>query len=53
MWMESERRHRARIWEQNRWEWVRFFDRMAQSHARLSQDYRDRAEKLLTREGEV
>jgi len=44
--MESERRHRARIREQNRWEWVRFFDRMAQSHAKLSESYRERAERL-------
>ena len=44
--MESERRHRARIREQNRWRWVRHFDRMAESHRRLSEDYRERAEKL-------
>jgi len=45
--MESERRHRARIREQNRWEWVRYFDRMAASHARLSESYRERAERLV------
>jgi hypothetical protein len=47
LWMESERRHRARIREQNRWEWIRHFDRMAESHARLSESYIERAERLV------
>jgi hypothetical protein len=44
---ESVRRHNEKIRERNRWEWVRFFDRRAESHARLSEGYRERAEKLL------
>jgi hypothetical protein len=47
MWMESVARYKEREREQNRWEWVRFFDRMAQSHARISEDYEARAQKLL------
>ncbi len=46
-WAESVRRHNARLREQNRWEWIRFFDRMARSHARISEDYQCRAEQLL------
>jgi hypothetical protein len=45
-WMESVRRHHAKIRERNRWEWVRYFDRMAENHAKLSEDYQRRAEKL-------
>jgi hypothetical protein len=47
MWMESVVRYNEREREQNRWEWVRFFDRMAQSHARISEEYEARAQKLL------
>jgi hypothetical protein len=47
MWRESVARYNEREREQNRWEWVRFFDRMAQSHARISEDYEARAQKLL------
>ncbi len=46
-YVESVRRHNEKIRERNRWEWVRFFDRRAESHARLSEGYRERAEKLL------
>lgn len=45
-YMESVRRFHARRREQNRWEWVRFFDRMAASHARIAQDYERRAAEL-------
>jgi hypothetical protein len=50
LYAESVRRHHAKIRERNRWEWVRYFDLMAESHARLSESYRERAEKLC---GEV
>jgi hypothetical protein len=50
LWMESVRRFHERRREQNRWEWVRYFDRMAQSHAKLSKDYRERAELLCEEE---
>jgi hypothetical protein len=46
MYAESVRRFHERQREENRWEWVRYFDRMAQSHAKLSENYRERAEKL-------
>jgi len=52
LWAESERRHTARTREQNRWEWVRYFDRMAANHARLSESYEARAEALC-QEGEA
>ena len=45
-YLESVRRYNARRREQNRWEWVRFFDRMARSHRALSEDYERRAEEL-------
>jgi hypothetical protein len=51
LWMESVRRFHERQREQNRWAWVGYFDLMAENHARLSQSYKERAEKLLC-EGE-
>lgn len=50
MYRESVRCHREKLREQHRWEWVRFFDRMAESHAQISEDYQRRATALL--EGE-
>jgi rubrerythrin len=47
LWMESTRRYHERQREQNRWEWIRHFDRMAESHAQLSLSYRERAERLF------
>ncbi len=49
-YLESVRRHHEKIRQRNRWEWVRFFDRMAESHARIAQDYERRAEELCTDE---
>ncbi len=49
-YVESVRRHHEKIRQRNRWEWVRFFDRMAQSHARIAQDYERRAEELCKSE---
>jgi hypothetical protein len=51
IWMESERKHQERERRQLRWEWVRYFDRMAKNHRQLSQDYERRAEELCE-EGE-
>ena len=45
-YLESVRRYNTQRREQNRWEWVRFFDRMAASHRALSEDYERRAEEL-------
>ena len=46
LWEASARRHHEQIRRQNRWEWVRYFDRMATNHARLAADYERRAEEL-------
>ena len=45
-WRQSERLSDERRRSENRWEWVRFFDRMAASHASLAKDYERRAEEL-------
>ncbi|MDP8951778.1 MAG: hypothetical protein M3N18_06015 [Actinomycetota bacterium] len=47
LWTASTYRRNERRREQRRWEWVRFFDRMAASHAALSEDYSRRAEALV------
>ncbi len=44
---EKRKRAKMKVRERNRWEWVRFFDRMAESHARLSEDYERRAAALM------
>ena len=44
---ESVRRFNARRREVNRWEWIKFYDRLARNHARLSEEHAARAEKLL------
>ncbi len=46
-WAESARVHQRRTRERNRWEWIRFFERMAENHARMSEDYGRRASALL------
>jgi hypothetical protein len=46
LWRDSLRRHKAATRERNRWAWVRYFDKMAASHAALSEDYKRRAEEL-------
>ncbi len=47
LWAESERRHLARKREQNRWEWVRYFDRIAASLRARADEYDQRAARLL------
>lgn len=44
---ESVRKFNARRREANRWEWVRYFDRLARNHARLSEEHAARAEALM------
>jgi hypothetical protein len=44
---ESVRRFNARRQNQYRWEWVRYFDRMARNHARLAEEHAARAEALM------
>jgi hypothetical protein len=46
LWFRSVERYNARRRDQNRWEWVRHFDRMAANHAAISEDYQRRAEAL-------
>jgi hypothetical protein len=48
-WTENCRQHAEQRRERNRWEWVRYFERMAENHARISEDYRRRAEELCER----
>ncbi len=50
LWSVSVKRYHEKRRDQNRWEWVRYFDRMAACHARLSESYRERAEKLYESE---
>ena len=45
-------RYRAGRREQNRWAWIRFFDRMAANHAALAEGFRSRAEALINDEAE-
>ena len=52
LWAESVRRYNARQREQNRWEWVRYFDRIAASLRTRAQEYDRRAEELLEGQGE-
>jgi hypothetical protein len=47
LWRASERRYFAKRREQNRWEWVRFYDRMAASLRTRAEEYDQRAAKLL------
>jgi hypothetical protein len=46
-YVESVRRFNARRREVHRWEWIKFYDRLARNHARLSEEHAARAEKLL------
>jgi hypothetical protein len=47
LWIRSVAHYHAREREQRKWEWVRYFDRMAELHRNLSADYTARAETLL------
>ena len=46
LWEASVRRDRERRRREIRAEWFGFFSRMAESHARIAQDYQRRAEEL-------
>ena len=48
LWKGSIARHRDRKRQQNRWRWVRYFDRLAANHAAISADYERRAEALIS-----
>ncbi len=50
-YVESVRRYHARQRDQNRWAWVRYFDRMATNHSALAESYRECAQALCE-EGE-
>lgn len=47
VWRESERKHDARLRDQRRWEWVRFFEGLAESHALIGREFERRALELL------
>jgi len=51
VWRASERRHAARLREQNRWEWVRYFDRLARSLRERAAHYERRADELAAGDG--
>ena len=49
-YLESVRRHHAAITRRNRAAWFAHFCNMAESHARIAQDYERRAEELCADE---
>ena len=49
-WQITERIDAARKREQNRWEWVRYFDRIAACLRARAEEYDRRVEKLLENE---
>jgi hypothetical protein len=51
LWAESERRYFAKQREQNPWEWVRFYDRMAASLRARAEEYDQRAAALVPTNG--
>lgn len=53
LWKESERRHREKLREQHRWEWIRYFECLAANHRGLAEANEARAAALLAGEGEV
>ncbi len=46
-WRQSVREHHARRREQNRWEWIRYFETLSENHQKTSERYRERADALL------
>ena len=51
MWRESERKDRERKRRRHAAEWYGFYSRLADSHARISQEFERRAEALLEEPG--
>jgi len=50
-WAASECRHREKLRQENRWEWIRFYETLAHNHAQLADENRAKAEALLEGEG--
>ncbi len=50
-WAASERKHRAKLRQENRWEWIRFYECLAHNHAQLADENRAKAEALLAESG--
>lgn len=48
----SERKHQEKLRQENRWEWIRFYECLAYNHAQLAEENRAKAEALLEGEGE-
>jgi 8-oxo-dGTP pyrophosphatase MutT (NUDIX family) len=48
---ESVRRFHTRRREAHKWEWVRYFDRLARNHARLARENEARAAALIEEVG--
>ncbi len=51
MYAASVRRHQARRREQNRWEWIRFFEHMRDLHQGLADENGIKAEALCEEGG--
>jgi hypothetical protein len=47
VYKESARQQRKKLREQNRWLWIRHYERMAGNHHALAEDYQRRAQDLL------
>lgn len=52
MWAASARRHREKLRRENRALWYEFHLRLADSHARIADENRAKAEALLAEPGE-
>lgn len=51
-WAASERRHREKLRQEHRWQWIRYSECLADSHARIADENRAKAEALLEEAGE-
>jgi iron-sulfur cluster repair protein YtfE (RIC family) len=50
VWLMSVRRYHERRQEELRWQWIRYYDRMARIHGQLSESYTARADALMCEE---
>jgi hypothetical protein len=44
---ESVRRYHARLRDQNRWAWIRYYEGLARCHTRLAEEHEARVRQLL------
>lgn len=50
IWARSEAVHREKLRQEHRWQWIRYFECLADSHARIADENRAKAEALLEEE---